>query len=120
MVSTNFGTSVKTHSPRPLHYFFIMINPLTPPMKGVRQRIKKYQPDSYLVKTFSSLHCLFRRFERVQKQKSLKVITKARKKNDFEKMEAQAKAIMNNTLTFASQCLKIIVITLCSWPLQRC
>ncbi|SHE35592.1 CheY chemotaxis protein or a CheY-like REC (receiver) domain [Marinomonas polaris DSM 16579] len=70
--------------------------------------VLEYQPDSYLVKPFPPA-AFFRRFERVQKQKkTFEGINTARKENDFEKMEAQAKAIMTQYPNLASQCLKII------------
>jgi CheY-like chemotaxis protein len=70
--------------------------------------VLEYQPDSYLVKPFPPA-AFFRRFERVQKQKKIfESINNARKENDFEKMEAQAKAIMTQHPNLASQCLKII------------
>ena len=70
--------------------------------------VLEYQPDSYLVKPFPPA-AFFRRFERVQKQKkTFESINTARKENDFEKMEAQAKAVMLQYPHFASQCLKII------------
>jgi CheY-like chemotaxis protein len=70
--------------------------------------VLEYQPDSYLVKPFPPA-AFFRRFERVQKQKKIfESINSARKEHDFEKMEAQAKAIMTQHPNLASQCLKII------------
>ncbi|WP_421850123.1 response regulator [Marinomonas sp.] len=68
----------------------------------------EFQPDSYLVKPFPPA-AFFRRFERVQKQKKIfETINNARKENDFETMEAQAKIIMTQHPHFASQCLKTI------------
>ncbi|UTW01557.1 response regulator [Marinomonas rhizomae] len=68
----------------------------------------EFQPDSYLVKPFPPA-AFFRRFERVQKQKKIfESINNARKANDFETMEAQARNIMAQYPHFASQCLKII------------
>ncbi|RBP85601.1 response regulator [Marinomonas rhizomae] len=70
--------------------------------------VLEYQPDSYLVKPFPPA-AFFRRFERVQQQKkTFEGINTARKENDFEKMESQAKAIMAKHPNLASQCLKII------------
>tara|TARA_R110001606_G_scaffold395348_2_gene567531 strand:- start:259 stop:1524 length:1266 start_codon:yes stop_codon:yes gene_type:complete len=68
----------------------------------------EFQPDSYLVKPFPPA-AFFRRFERVKQQKkTFEAINNARKENDFETMEKQAKIIMAQYPHFASQCLKII------------
>ncbi|WP_144011240.1 response regulator [Marinomonas posidonica] len=70
--------------------------------------VLEYQPDSYLVKPFPPA-AFFRRLEKVQKQKKIfEGINTARKLNEHEKMEAQAKAIMADYPHFANQCLKII------------
>ncbi len=70
--------------------------------------VLEYQPDSYLVKPFPPA-AFFRRLEKVQKQKKIfEGINTARKLNEYEKMEAQAKSIMAEYPHFASQCLKII------------
>ncbi|KZN14073.1 response regulator [Marinomonas sp. TW1] len=70
--------------------------------------VLEYQPDSYLVKPFPPA-AFFRRLEKVQKQKKIfEGINTARKLNEYEKMETQAKNIMAEYPHFASQCLKII------------
>lgn len=70
--------------------------------------VLEYQPDSYLVKPFPPT-AFFRRFERVEKQKkTFEGVNNARKGNDYETMETQAKNIMAQYPHFASQCLKII------------
>jgi CheY-like chemotaxis protein len=98
-------TSRKNHS-QDHSTIFIMITADTAYESVVS--VLEYQPDSYLVKPFPPA-AFFRRFERVQKQKKIfESINNARKKNDFEKMEAQAKAIMTQHPNLASQCLKII------------
>jgi CheY-like chemotaxis protein len=98
-------TSRKNHS-QDHSTIFIMITADTAYESVVS--VLEYQPDSYLVKPFPPA-AFFRRFERVQKQKKIfESINNARKKNDFEKMESQAKAIMTQHPNLASQCLKII------------
>jgi CheY-like chemotaxis protein len=70
--------------------------------------VLEYQPDSYIVKPFPPAS-FFRRFERVHKQKKIfERINNARKTNNHELMETEAKAIMVQYPHFASQCLKII------------
>ncbi|MBJ7537407.1 response regulator [Marinomonas sp. C1424] len=70
--------------------------------------VLEYQPDSYLVKPFTPA-AFQRRFERVQKQKSVfDEINQFRKKQDFVNMEVKAKEIMLQQPHFGSLCLKII------------
>ena len=70
--------------------------------------VLEYQPDSYIVKPFPPA-AFFRRFERVQKQKKIfENINTARKTNNYELMETQAKAVMAQHPNFATQCLKVI------------
>lgn len=70
--------------------------------------VLEYQPDSYLVKPFPPT-AFYRRLERVKLQKkAFKGINDARKKSDFDAMEAQAKETMAHSPHYASQCLKVI------------
>ncbi|MGO2355929.1 MAG: response regulator [Marinomonas foliarum] len=98
-------TSRKNHS-QDHSTIFIMITADTAYESVVN--VLEYQPDSYLVKPFPPA-AFFRRFERVQKQKEVfEGINAARKNKDFDGMELQAKAIMQQSPNLASQCLKII------------
>ena len=98
-------TSRKNHS-QDHSTIFIMITADTAYESVVN--VLEYQPDSYLVKPFPPA-AFFRRFDRVQKQKkTFESINAARKNQDFEGMESQAKAIMAQYPNLASECLKII------------
>ncbi len=98
-------TSRKNHS-QDHSTIFIMITADTAYESVVN--VLEYQPDSYIVKPFPPAS-FFRRFERVQKQKrTFENINDARKKNNHEVMETEAKSIMKQYPHFANQCLKII------------
>ncbi|WP_254682265.1 response regulator [Marinomonas sp. FW-1] len=68
----------------------------------------EHRPDSYMVKPFtpSTLH---RRLDRIKKQKSIfSSVYESRNNDNYEKMEKEAKSIMNKYPQYRNLCLKAI------------